>query len=295
MLKLNSLFWATNNVSGLCDKLQKIGFEVTDSHRYPENKAVYFGPDSFEIMKASEKTGQGIIGLEFESDDISNEYKAYQKTQTGLNKPMIAKNETGVAWYGFYLPENATPGFETWVVMTEPSEMKKFDNQMLPLKHQNSAFGFEAVSFSTDKSDEVAKKWGKTLLKPTSGIAWSEIKKTSGHRVLAGDKFIDAVDFGANHNGAFMLTVRVVDLELAKETCIKAGVKILDCSSRDGFIIEPSYFDGLYVRFVRHYWKRYLPLVKSNFPYYRREDKFRPLGGAYTSTLETGFEDDWTF
>ncbi|MBK9293953.1 MAG: hypothetical protein IPM57_05835 [Oligoflexia bacterium] len=295
MLKLNSLFWATNNVSELCSKLEKVGFNITDSHRYPKNKAVYFGPDSFEIMQASEKTGQGIIGLEFESDDIANEYKAFEKKFSHLNKPMIAETEKGVAWYGFYLTSEATPGFESWIVMTSPDEMKRFDNEILPRKHSNSAFGFEAVSFSTNKVEEVSKKWALTLSKSQSKLSWNEIKDAQAYRVLVGDKFIDAVEFDQARNGAFMLTVRTVDLELAKSICLKNNIKISPCDNRDGFIIAPSYFDGLYVRIIRHNWKRYLPLVKSNFPYYRREDKFRPLGGAYTSTLEQGFKDDWSY
>ena len=87
----------------------------------------------------------------------------------------------------------------------------------------------------------------------------------------------------------------MTDLELAQKICKKAGASVYPCQNRDGFIVSPTYAGGPAIRFIRAFWRRYLPLINENFPQGRRTDKFRPLGGANSTTLEEGFDDNWNY
>lgn len=289
MLKLNSLFWSHSDIASLSQKFQKLGFNISQSRRYPENQSIFFGPESIELSNDGD---EGINKFEFASDDVANDYKLFLSEKVKLEKPKMAHppGEKTPVWFGFNLPSDLTP-FKSWVVMDSPDVLKKKEAEILPLKHPNTVFGYESVTCATPNPQEFAEKWGKALKKPVSKLTWNEIHQAEGARVVAGEKFIDAITVDGMSEGIFMLTFKVVDLELCKDLCIKAGAKILNCKSRDGFIVPgtPN------IRFVRSFWRQYLPLTKLNFPFYRREDDFRSLGGVYTSTLEDGFQDNWKY
>ncbi len=295
MLRLGSVFWSTQNIPELSKKFQALGFLVGNSRRYPDNRAVYFGPDAIELTADSRYSGQGITALEFDSDDIVQDYDKLKIKSLAAEKAQGAKDSLRhiPLWYGFSLVADKTPGIKAWVVMDSAEAMKTDESAVLPIKHVNTSFGLESVSFSTPEHDSFSKKWAEITQRPSSKISWNEFEKTSGSRVTIGDRFLDSVPLTGGGSGVFMLTVQTIDLEKAKEICVAAGGKVSRCASRDGFILDQSFLGGVHLRFIRSFWKPYIPETRHNVPFYRREDGFRPLGGSHTSTLLQGFDDHW--
>lgn len=285
MLRLGSLVWSAQDVQQLTSKFEKLGFDISSSPRHPENQCVYFGPDAIELENQGK---DGIVELQFDSDDIAQDYKAIQQKGVKLDKPQVAMNNNTPLWFGFDLPQEHTTEFKGSVVMDSPEAVVEQSKAILPLKHPNTCFGVESITVASAHPAEFAKSWSALTSRPCSQIAWNEMVKATGYRVLAGSKFIDCLQVQQTQP-VFMLTLKVTDLELAKEMCVKAGAKVVPCATRDGFIV-PGH---PHIRFVRYAWTRYLPPTQKDFPFYRREDHFRPLGGAYTSTLTKGFEDSW--
>ncbi len=302
MLKFNSVFWSSANIKKVASVFEKLGFDVSPSARYPQNLSVSFGNESIELVPSesgptSNQIGiipdqEGITGIELESDDIANDYKDYRKAKVDLEKPRSGSNhaEGAPLWYGFHLPDSMTPDLKAWIVMGSADYYKSLENKILPLKHPNTCFGIEALAVNSTLPDEFTTKWSSATGRPKSKFIWNEAgHKTEAGRLMLGGKFLDAV------NGARMLTLKVTDLEFCKELCLKAGFKIQPCHSRDGFLVDMgSEGAGLTLRFVRTAWTKYIPPTRADIPFYRREDKFRPLGGADTSTLTAiGFEPHW--
>jgi len=301
-------------------KLESLGLSVTTSVRDGAHaKSVDFGSEAIEIFSENEKLntldhvddlatflkeGEGIYGVALESDHIAQDYKRLTESKVPLQKPRVAKdqNQDIPLWTGFTLPVSTTPLTHGWVVMNSPGVLNAQAKQILPLAHPNTCFGIEAIHLISPDPQVVATQWGALVEKPVSGVQWNDIDVTSGKRIQIGDRFLDCLKetqgllkISHGRRGPFMLTLKVVDLELARGLAQKAGANPKPCTSRDGFYIDSSFTGGCALRFVRTFWKRYLPMVSSNYPLGRRVDKFRPLGGANTSTLTDGFEDNWKY
>jgi hypothetical protein len=92
-----------------------------------------------------------------------------------------------------------------------------------------------------------------------------------------------------------MMTIKVTDIELARAQAKAAGAQIINCHNRDGFIVPSEFTGGPALRFIRSFWKRYYPVINDFFPEGRRPDKFRPLGGANSTTLQDDFRDNWKY
>jgi hypothetical protein len=311
MLRFESVFWASKNTSELTKRLESLGLNCTPSSREPNVKAVDFGSEAIEIFPENEKLatlekheGVGVIGAGLESDHISDDYKRLKSLNIALEKPRRAKDTDSdlPLWTGFSLPPSATPLTNAWIVMNSPTVLAVQSKSTLPLTHPNTCFGIEGLHLITSDPIAAATKWGSLMEKPVSGIQWNEISQTSGKRIQIGERFLDfltetpaLLDEASKHQGAFMLTLKVVDLELARALAQKAGANPKPCTSRDGFYIESNFTGSCALRFVRAYWKKYIPAINSNYPFGRRVDKFRPLGGADSSTLQDGFEDNWKY
>jgi hypothetical protein len=318
MLRFESVFWAANDRAQLSKRLETLGFEISASVRDSHTSAIYFGPEAIEIfskndtlstladqkgLKEFASQGEGIFGLGLESDDIADDYRKLS-TVGQLDKPRLAKEaDKGIPlWTGFSLPQTMTPTLRAWVVMNSPQVLHQQAKDVLPVQHPNTCFGIEAVHMVSQAPESAAESWGKIMARQSAGLHWNELARTTGRRIQAGDQFLDFITVQpstslaqATHDreGVFMLTLRVTDLELAKNLMKAQGVKPLPCANRDGFIVSGEYTGGPALRFVRSYWKRYLPLINDTYPFGRRTDYWRPLGGAYSSTLEQGYVDDY--
>ncbi|MCC6277016.1 MAG: hypothetical protein IT289_03760 [Oligoflexia bacterium] len=317
MLRFESIFWASSNPTNLKSRLESLGFEFGPSRRDPLSEAVYFGPESLEILSSKEQkilggeinpsqqplNGDGILGLTLESDHIGEDYQRLKELSiTGTPRSAQSSDLSVPLWYGFGLNQ-FVEGLSAWVVQNSPKELARLAQENLPNQHPNSCFGIEGIHLAHSSPQEAIKKVAKIIDRVDSGYTHHELVKTQGRRVQSGDRYIDAIalnhelisEITKNHAGIYMLTLRVVDLEKAKDMAVKAGAKITPCHNRDGFIVPSGFTGGPALRFVRHFWKRYLPTVPEYYPKGRRSDVFRPLGGAYSSSLTKGFEDDWSF
>ena len=308
MLRFESIFWGTNNRDGLVQKLKSLGFDVKPSRRDPQSQSVFFGPEAMELVSINDKLvtlvdqgpREGVFAVGLESADIVSDYHRLQKlSDKAVGTPHGAKDATEniPLWFGFGLSPALTPGLLGWVVANSPAVLKRMSKETLPASHPNTCFGIEGIHLYCENPDTEGASWAKIAAKFSSGLQWSEGQKTQGRRLQTGDRFFDLLKLPGSgfKPGVFMVTIRVTDLEFAKEICTKAGANVEPCRSRDGFIVPGSFTGGPALRFVRSAWKAYLPAVSENFPKGRRRDQFRPLGGADTSTLTTGFKDDWTY
>lgn len=315
MLRFESVFWASQNKKGVAEKLKVLGFNVEPSAREPHALSVDFGPESLELSSPDEKLvtlhtdsglPEGIWGLGLESDDLAMDYKRLLAQHKNLEKLRRAKDteKEEPLWFGFNVPPDATPGLRAWVFMNSPFLVNQQALQILPHVHPNTCFGVESVALLVNNPEAFMSKWSEVTEKKAAGLHWNEMGKTTGCRIQAGNKFLDALQLSpklplsaatGGREGVAMLTLKVTDLEAAKHNCQSAGAKVSSCTSRDGFIVDSSFTGGPALRFVRSFWVRYLPPNNKNFPFNRREDQFRPLGGSYTSTLESGFEDNWKY
>jgi hypothetical protein len=316
MLKFESVFWASKDPSTLIKKLSALGFTMQASKRDSHCQSVYFGPESIEVFGAADSLvlgdtssvssflgqGDGVYGIGLESRHIGEDYHRLKKNMK-LGEPRAAKDEnSGIPlWYGFSLPDIS--GLKAWVVTNSPKELQWQGQETLPLRHPNSCFGIEGIHFVSRNPKEAIHSVAKIVDRQDAGFQFNEFVKADGHRVQAGDRFMDAIHLNNDAVGEmtrgqeriYMVTLRVADLELAKSMAIKAGAKVIPCQTRDGFIISHEFTGGPAIRLVRHFWKRYLPEVSEFYPLGRRTDKFRPLGGANSTSLKKGFEDDWSF
>ncbi|CAM6005657.1 unnamed protein product [Sphagnum balticum] len=281
--------------------------------------AIPFGPEAIELFDGGESLstlsdregldeflakGDGIFGIGLESDNIANDYKRLQTLAGKLEKPRKARDAAHdmPLWVGFSIPSLLTPLLKAWVVMNSPAVLEEQAKEQLPMTHPNTCFGLESVHLIGPDPEAAGMQWGRLVEKHIAGLQWNELGKSSGKRLQSGERFFDILtskpellQAAQGRQGVFMLTLKVTDLELARLTAQKAGATPIPCTSRDGFIVPASFTGGPALRFVRAYWKRYLPVINSNFPLGRRKDKFRPLGGANTSTLIDGFEDNWKY
>jgi len=193
------------------------------------------------------------------------------------------------------VPQTLTPLLASWVVMNSPSVLHEQTKSVLPLTHPNTCFGIEGIHVQAHDPEPIATAMGHLVERPSSGIQWKDLVNTEGKRIQAGERFFDAVK-GQGREGVFMLTLKVTNIEELKVTCQKAGAKTTPCNNRDGFIVDGEFFGGgPAVRFVRNSWKRYFPTINDSFPSGRRTDLWRPLGGAYSTTLSDGFGDNWKY
>jgi hypothetical protein len=322
MLRFESVFWATKNKSELIKKLSALGFSVGPSQRDPLTQCIYFGPETIEIFSQEDSLstlnevhgveeflskGDGIFGIGLESNHITNDYRRIQKLAGTLGKPRQGKDIQGKTeavplWTGFTLPEKLTPLVKAWAVMNSNDVLRKQGRDILPATHTNSAFGIEAIHLTAQKGNEAALAWGSLVQKHVSGLKWNELEKSEGHRLQVGERFFDVIDSkpslaqsAHSREGVFMLTIKVRDLEGMTEMAKKAGATPLPCSNRDGFLVASEFTGGPTLRFVRSAWKKYMPVLTENYPYGRRTDHFRPLGGADSTTLIAGFEDNWKY
>jgi hypothetical protein len=305
MLRFESVTWATQNSKSLKSKLESLGFLVNSSRREDLSENIFFGPDAIEIVPENDAAREGVITIGLETDHIAQDYEKIKKRCPDVEKPRRSNNsiEGTPNWYGFNVPESLTSDASAWAVMNSNNVLKSQTNEILPLKHPNSSFGIEALHLVSKNSLESMKKWSQIFEKPFSHLKWNEIVKTDALRLQTNERFFDVLNLDEKsllsagsgfRTGVFMLTIKVSDLELAKGICSAAGAKITECHNRDGFIVPHEFTGGPALRFVRTFWKRYLPKISENFPEGRRADKFRPLGGAHTSTLRSGFTDDWS-
>ena len=320
MLRFESVFWATQNKEQLAQKLAALGFKVQPSVRDPHSLAIYFGPETIEIFSKNEELtslsdrsglegfmdhGEGIYGIGLESDNIADDYRRMMK-KGQLEKPRRAKDakDNIPLWTGFSIPSALTPLVRAWVVMNSPTALQAQAKDMCPHTHANTCFGLESIQLVSGNPEEDCAKWGELVERQSAGLQWNEMAKTSGRRLQSGERFFDVLknvpsspiaQAAGGRNGVFMLTLKVTDLEMAKAKCEAAGMKTTRCTSRDGFVVPSEYTGGPALRFVRAYWKRYLPVINATYPFGRRTDQFRPLGGAYSTTLEEGFADNWKY
>lgn len=320
MLRFESVFWATRNSIELQKKFTQLGFNVQTSIRDPHTKAVYFGPEAIEIFSGDQELatlktlgevdsfldqGDGIYGIGLESDNIVSDYKRLALNHT-LEKPRkaIDTESKNSVWAGFSLPREATEFANAWIFMNAPQVLKGQAQQILPLKHPNTCFGVESIHIAVQDPDNASKKWAQILSKNPAGLNWNELAKTSGKRFQLGERFFDllkpvpnsALSQAANNrDGVFMLTLKVVDLVAMKDYCLAAGLTVTPCQTRDGFVVPSSFLGGPALRFVRAFWKRYVPTINDFYPYGRRPDSFRPLGGANSTTLSDDFSDNWKY
>ncbi|MDZ4678703.1 MAG: hypothetical protein SGI74_14490 [Oligoflexia bacterium] len=319
MLQFESVFWGTKNSLQLIKKLKALGFSTLPSTRDPGAQSIYFGPESIEIFDSQQtlltlgdqqqlnehlKSGDAIIGLGLESDNIARDYHRL-KTVYPLEKLRSAKDtqKNVPLWYGFTVPDT-TLGLNTWVLMNSPQVLQQQASEMLPLKHPNTCFGIEGIHILIKDFESASAKWSQVLEKQNSGIQWAELGKTHGKRLQAGDRFLDLLEKtndtdltrAANgREGVAMLTLKVADLEQAKALALASGASVINCNNRDGFIIPSEFTGGPALRIIRAFWKRYLPVLNDFFPQGRRPDKFRPLGGVNTTTLTDDFSDNWKY
>jgi hypothetical protein len=321
MLQFESVFWVTKNKEALLKKFQTLGFNSGPSTRDPKSQAVYFGPEAIEIASSQDglvtlsdqdalasftQKGDGIFGIGLYSDDIVSDYRRARDLGKDIEKPRRATDSQKdiPIWTGFNLPSEVTPSLRAWVVMNSKQVLEQQSRETLPVTHPNTCFGIEAVHMVCEDPEAYAISYGKLFQKQSARLQWNDLGKTQGKRFQTGFRFFDILmgvpgnpmmAATGNRDGVFMLTLRVADLEKAKEMAVAAGANVVPCNSRDGFIIPSEFTGGPSLRMVRTYWKRFLPVINDNYPYGRRTDEFRPLGGAYSSTLEDGFEDNWKY
>lgn len=306
MLRFESVFWASKDPAKTADLLTKLGLSSAPSLRDDGAKTFYFGPDAIRVVGLDTKLNtltrppkaEGIYGLALESDDIKEDYALLQDRFKGLDKPsqaVTAKDKTPV-WSGVNLPHGSTPGLATWAFANAPNRLENQAAVKLPKTHPNTCFGIESIQLLSNTPDTVIEGWQKALNIQPSGLKWNEVFESHGFRFQAGDRFLDIIAPSLGfEEGVFMLSLRVVDLEYAKDIAQKAGAETQSCRSRDGFIVPSSFTGGPALRFLRSYWKPYHPPVVSNYPNGRRTDEFRPLGGAHSTTLVEDFTPNWNW
>jgi hypothetical protein len=304
MLRFESVFWASKDSENLKKRLSAIGFLVSPSRINPEKNNLFFGPESIELVSADEK--EGITGIGLATSDIAHDFERVKKMNSKVGKPERAKTTTSHVpdWFAFDLPSELTPNLNARAVMQSNQFLELQTRETLPALHSNTCFGIEAVHFLSVLPETLIKKWSDLLEKSVAKLQWSEMSSAAAWRLQTNERFFDVVTLekdsklskaSREQEGIFMITLKVTDLELAKEICKKAGAQVLNCQNRDGFIVPTEFTGGPALRFARAFWKSYLPEVTSNYPDGRRTDAFRPLGGANTSTLQTGFQDDWSY
>lgn len=314
MRRFESVFWAVQEKSVLEKKLKALGFSFSPSRQESESTSeIFFGPDRITLVSQAQdtqtfkpgndfleylKVGGGIYGLGIETDQIAHDYGHLKVISPDLEKPHKSgrSKENVPNWFSFSVPQELTPKLRTSILMNSNVVLNELTKETLPLTHENTCFGIEGVHVLSESPEEHAKKWALIFDQPISQLQWNEGKKAEGWRLQIGGKSIDFIKTeDLAHAGPFMLTLNVTDIERAKAICEKAGARLLKCQTRDGFIVPSDFTSGPALRFTRSFWKRYLPEVSKNFPEGRRTDQFRPLGGTNTTTLEAGFQDDWSY
>ncbi len=307
MLDLESVYWASEDKEKLIKTFSGLGFQVTSSMRANYCQSIFFGPESIEIFSNKEKpelagekkqVDSGVVAIGFESDHIASDYRRIKNLANDIQKPYRGKggSDNIPLWTGFNLPSNVAPAISGSVVMNSPQCFEKLAKEQLPVAHGNTCFGIEGVHLFCADPQDAANQWARVLSRNPAGLKWNELAKTSGKRFQVGHHFFDVLATkSGSQDGVFMLTLKVADLEKAKSMSLAAGAEVLPCENRDGFIISPNFTGGIALRMVRTYWKRYLPPITKNFPYGRRTDHFRPLGGANSTTLNEGFDDNWKY
>ena len=208
MLRFESVFWATQNRELLLEKLENLGFNISESRRDPAAKSIAFGPEAIEVyepqdeistltdqsdLKSFLKVGEGIFGIGLESDHITLDYQRFHKMTAQLEKPRKAKDakKDVPLWLGFNLPSDIAPALKAWVVMNSPEILQEQAHTELPMIHPNTCFGIEAVHLFVKNPEEVGEKWSAIVEKPLSGLQWNEMGKTHGKRLQAGNRFFD--------------------------------------------------------------------------------------------------------
>jgi hypothetical protein len=305
MLKLESVFWSTSNITSLTDRLAKLGFNITASTNEPGGKEIYFGPEAIELVASgapsavfeSTASHNGINAVALESELLATDFERLQKQFGGLDKFKKASDTASgePLWYGVPLPETITPALRSWLVMHSPSAMERYQLLgNLPLQHPNTCWGIEGIHLISNNPEGSAAKWGSVVDMPVEGLQWNEMGRSQGKRIRPGDKFLDFVQPASGspftqitkgQEGVFMLTLKVSDLEAYKATLKNQGITVLPCNTRDGFIVPPAEAGAPALRFVRTAWKKYDPVPVKG----RRLDHFRALGGVYVSSLEEGY------
>lgn len=301
MLKLGCLYWSTADKKKLLDLFSQLNFEISPSPR-ETGSCVFFGPSTIELVDRTESLlgaggltsqNQGLVGVGFESEDVVSEYKR-MKEHIDLPQPKkaVALDDVKLQWAGYEIPPSATAPVSSWVYMNSNDLMSHWKSLVLPRKHGNGIFGFESLALFVEDVNETVTRFESVMGRKASGIKVQDPDKMEGHRFLAGEGFLDFFKGQPQRKGS-ILTLKSVDLEVSKAIFKKAGLTPVPCKARDGFSVAA--FDNVTIKVVRAAWKRFLPQVSDYFPYSRKMDSFRALGGANSTTLRQGFEAHWNY